>query len=201
MKKADAHTVFKSCVQFNLIDFIEGFSASIGFHQRSAVFLIWPANYWLMPIWNWKRRFSFHQVIWTFQIGLVYNGVFQSSCIWKAGNLCFTGHCSYYCDTTHAVCGKPIDRLEASLQLVLPRKPYIDWSTMYNPYRRSYNKRKKTEWEMDDNYCENKVFQDVYFQSKSLLDLIDVTIFDFLTGKLGTLCQSINFCSYRLAEN
>ena len=33
----------------------------------------------------------------------------------------FSGKCSYYCDTSHAICGHP-DNLEASLAAFLPAK-------------------------------------------------------------------------------
>ena len=33
----------------------------------------------------------------------------------------FSGHCSYYCDTSHAICGHP-DNTEASLAAFLPSK-------------------------------------------------------------------------------
>jgi extracellular serine/threonine protein kinase FAM20C len=38
-----------------------------------------------------------------------------------AGNLCFHGKCSYYCDTSHAICGHP-DMLEGSFAAFLPGK-------------------------------------------------------------------------------
>lgn len=104
--------------------------------------------------------------------------------IFTAGNICFTGHCSYYCDTTHAICGKPYDILEGSVQLMLPRKPYIQWSVYTNPYKRTYNKRRKADWELNDNYCEEQVFQNTYFHSKNLLDLMDTVVFDFIIGKI-----------------
>lgn len=101
-----------------------------------------------------------------------------------AGNTCFTGHCSYYCDSTHATCGKPRNRLEASVQLMLPNKPVVKWSSTQHPYRRSYSKRKKAEWESNDNYCQEQVFQDTELQGKILLDLMDMSIFDFIIGNM-----------------
>ena len=53
-----------------------------------------------------------------------------------------------------------------------------------NPYRRTYNKRAKAEWEKNNEYCVNTVFQDVNFHTRSLLDMIDAAMFDFLTGNM-----------------
>jgi extracellular serine/threonine protein kinase FAM20C len=101
-----------------------------------------------------------------------------------AGNTCFSGHCSYYCDTTHAICGKPGDKLEGSVQLLLPSKPLVDWKATTHPYRRSYNRKRKADWEINQNYCTENVFTDDLFQSKLLLDLMDMAVFDFLTGNM-----------------
>lgn len=100
------------------------------------------------------------------------------------GNLCFTGHCSYYCDSTHATCGKPKDRLEGSVQLMLPGKPVVKWDTARHPYRRTYTKRKKAEWEINEKYCEQTVFKNTIYHSKHFLDLIDLSIFDFITSNM-----------------
>lgn len=101
-----------------------------------------------------------------------------------ANNTCFTGHCSYYCDTTHAICGKPNDQLEGSVQLFLPAKPLVMWQITTHPYRRTYNKRKKADWETNDNYCVEKLFQDGAFQSKLMLDILDMSVFDFFIGNM-----------------
>lgn len=36
-----------------------------------------------------------------------------------SNNICFHGKCSYYCDTSHAICGSP-DTLEGSFAAFLP---------------------------------------------------------------------------------
>ena len=67
---------------------------------------------------------------------------------------------------------------------MLPSKPLIKWKSTTHPYRRSYNKRKIAEWESDENYCNEQVIQDKEFQGKLLLDLIDMSIFDFIIGNM-----------------
>ncbi|CAG0916928.1 unnamed protein product [Notodromas monacha] len=66
-----------------------------------------------------------------------------------ANNLCFHGRCSYYCDTSHAICGSP-DTLEGSFAVFLPPKSVAPRRSWRHPWRRSYHKRKKASWEWDN---------------------------------------------------
>jgi len=100
-----------------------------------------------------------------------------------AQNLCFHGECSYYCDTSHAICGSP-DQLEVSLCAFLPDKSVVPRLTWRNPWRRSYHKRKKAQWEEDDSYCDYVRTQAPYNEGRRLHDLMDLSIFDFLTGNM-----------------
>jgi extracellular serine/threonine protein kinase FAM20C len=65
-------------------------------------------------------------------------------------NLCFHGKCSYYCDTAHAVCGSP-DTLEGSFAAFLPSKELGARKVWRHPWRRSYHKRRKAQWELGEN--------------------------------------------------
>lgn len=67
-----------------------------------------------------------------------------------------TGKCSYYCDTGHAICGKP-DQLETSLAALLPDKTLVSRRTWRHPWRRSYHKRKKAQWEEGKLYLIRKI--------------------------------------------
>lgn len=107
--------------------------------------------------------------------------------LYKAGNVCFTGHCSYYCDTTHAICGRPLDRMEGSVQVMLPAKPILRWDVFSHPYRRTYMKRKKALWEVDDTFCEVKLLKDITYATKLILDVMDLAVFDFITGLFNSL--------------
>lgn len=117
-----------------------------------------------------------------------------------ANNTCFRGYYSHYCDTTHAVCGKPGDRLEGSVQLLLPRSE-IEWVKIVHPYRRSYSPTEKAKWETNENYCYERVFMgicnskkvfllahlifslDDEYHNRLIMDMMDLSAFDFLTGK------------------
>ncbi|XP_036139405.1 extracellular serine/threonine protein CG31145 isoform X3 [Monomorium pharaonis] len=100
-----------------------------------------------------------------------------------AGNLCFHGKCSYYCDTAHAVCGSP-DTLEGSFAAFLPDKTFAARKAWRHPWRRSYHKRKKAQWEHDSDYCSLVREIPPYDEGRRLLDLIDMAVFDFLTGNM-----------------
>jgi len=100
-----------------------------------------------------------------------------------AGNLCFHGKCSYYCDTSHAICGHP-DNLEASLAAFLPPKKLAPRKTWRHPWRRSYHKRRKANWETDDDYCEFVKEVVPYNKGRRLLDVMDMAVLDFLMGNM-----------------
>ncbi|XP_007654225.1 extracellular serine/threonine protein kinase FAM20C isoform X1 [Ornithorhynchus anatinus] len=100
-----------------------------------------------------------------------------------ANNICFYGECSYYCSTEHALCGKP-DQIEGSLAAFLPDLSLAKRKTWRNPWRRSYHKRKKAEWEVDPDYCEEVKQTPPYDSSNRILDIMDMTIFDFLMGNM-----------------
>uniref|UniRef100_UPI0037E75EA0 extracellular serine/threonine protein kinase FAM20C n=1 Tax=Semicossyphus pulcher TaxID=241346 RepID=UPI0037E75EA0 len=100
-----------------------------------------------------------------------------------ANNVCFYGECSYYCSTEHALCGKP-DQIEGSLAAFLPDLNLAKRKTWRNPWRRSYHKRKKAEWEVDQDYCDEVKQTPPYDRGTRLLDVMDMTIFDFLMGNM-----------------
>ncbi|OXB77527.1 UNVERIFIED_CONTAM: hypothetical protein H355_015819, partial [Colinus virginianus] len=100
-----------------------------------------------------------------------------------AGNVCFYGECSYYCSTEHALCGKP-DQLEGSMAVLLPDKALAKRRSWRSPWRRSYHKSKKAEWELDPNYCVQVRRTPPYDSGHRLLDLIDMAVLDFLMGNM-----------------
>ncbi|XP_031778010.1 extracellular serine/threonine protein CG31145 isoform X2 [Nasonia vitripennis] len=101
-----------------------------------------------------------------------------------AGNLCFHGKCTYYCDTSHAICGSPKDQLEGSFAAFLPDKSVVPRKVWRHPWRRSYHKRLKAQWETDSDYCNMVRELHPYNEGRRLLDLIDMSVFDFLTGNM-----------------
>ncbi|XP_050548825.1 extracellular serine/threonine protein CG31145 [Daktulosphaira vitifoliae] len=100
-----------------------------------------------------------------------------------AKNLCFHGHCSYYCDTSHAICGNP-DMLEGSLAAYMPSQNLLERKTWRHPWRRSYHKRKKAKWETNANYCDLIRQVEPYKKGSRLLDLMDMAVYDFLMGNM-----------------
>ncbi|KAE8611479.1 hypothetical protein XENTR_v10012467 [Xenopus tropicalis] len=98
-----------------------------------------------------------------------------------ANNVCFYGECSYYCSTEHALCGKP-DLLEGSVAAFLPDTALAKRKSWRSPWRRSYHKTKKAEWELNPSYCNTVKVTPPYSQGTRLLDLIDMAILDFLMG-------------------
>ena len=94
-----------------------------------------------------------------------------------------SGQCSYYCDTSHAICGSP-DTLEVSLAAFLPESEVAPRKTWRHPWRRSYHKRRKAAWETDPNYCEVVKEAKPYERGRRLLDIMDLAVFDFLMGNM-----------------
>ena len=99
-----------------------------------------------------------------------------------AGNLCFHGSCSYYCDSGHPICGHP-DQLEASMMAFLPPEKMAHRQTWRNPWKRSYSKHRKAYWEVYDDLCEKVKKRPPYNSGRRLLDIIDMSVLDFLMGQ------------------
>lgn len=100
-----------------------------------------------------------------------------------ANNLCFHGKCSYYCDTSHAICGHP-DMLEGSFAVFLPSKQVAPRKSWRHPWRRSYHKRRKAKWEVDERYCSEVRRTPPYDRGRRLPDLMDMSVLDFLIGNM-----------------
>lgn len=100
-----------------------------------------------------------------------------------ANNFCFHGKCSYYCDTGHAICGNP-DMLEGSFAAFLPSSDIAERKVWRHPWRRSYHKRRKAQWELQSDYCDTVRTTPPYDSGRRLLDLMDMAIYDFLTGNM-----------------
>lgn len=105
----------------------------------------------------------------------------ETAFVSPAKNLCFHGHCSYYCDSGHAICGAP-DMLEGSFGAFFPDSERKVWR---HPWRRSYSKRKKAPWETKPDYCADVRESSPYnLHAGRLLSVIDMAVFDFLTGNM-----------------
>lgn len=107
----------------------------------------------------------------------------HTSFVSPVGNQCFYGKCSYYCDSNHAICGTP-DMLEGSLAAFLPLHDGASRKVWRHPWRRSYNKKKAADWELDDQYCDTVRNLIDFDRGRRLLDIMDMSVFDFLSGNM-----------------
>ncbi|XP_016409812.1 extracellular serine/threonine protein kinase FAM20C-like [Sinocyclocheilus rhinocerous] len=99
------------------------------------------------------------------------------------GNACFYGQCSYYCSTEHAICGRPL-KIEGSMAAMLPDLSLAPRRSWRSPWRRSYSRSKLAQWETDSNYCDSIKKTPPYDRGTRLVDLIDMSILDFLMSNM-----------------
>lgn len=74
--------------------------------------------------------------------------------------------------------------LEASLGAFLPPLAIAPRRTWRHPWRRTYHKRRKANWETDEEYCDIVREVKPYDKGRRLLDLMDMAVFDFLMGNM-----------------
>ncbi|XP_053710122.1 pseudokinase FAM20A [Synchiropus splendidus] len=98
-------------------------------------------------------------------------------------NTCFFAKCLYVCKTEYAVCGSP-DLLEGSLSAYLPSLSLAPRISIPNPWMRSYTFTGKEEWEVNPFYCDSLKQIYPYNSGNRLLNIMDMSIFDFLTGNM-----------------
>ncbi|XP_051551009.1 extracellular serine/threonine protein kinase FAM20C-like [Myxocyprinus asiaticus] len=99
------------------------------------------------------------------------------------GNTCFYGQCSYYCSTEHAICGRP-HKIEGSLAAMLPDLSLAPRQSWRSPWRRSYSRTKQAVWETNSDYCDSVKTSPPYDRGTRLVDLIDMSILDFLMSNM-----------------
>ncbi|KAM4623520.1 pseudokinase FAM20A [Polymixia lowei] len=100
-----------------------------------------------------------------------------------ANNTCFFAKCLYVCKTEYAVCGRP-DLLEGSLSAYLPGLSIAPRISIPNPWIRSYTFTGREEWEVNPFYCDTIKQLYPYNSGNRLLNIIDMSIFDFLMGNM-----------------
>ncbi|KAA0725471.1 Pseudokinase FAM20A [Triplophysa tibetana] len=109
-----------------------------------------------------------------------------------ANNTCFFAKCLYVCKSEYAVCGHP-DLLEGSMSAYLPGLSIAPRISIPNPWIRSYSFTGREEWEVNPLYCNTIKTLYPYNSGNRLLNIIDMAIFDFLTGMVCShLCQVFN---------
>lgn len=97
---------------------------------------------------------------------------------YENGNSCFYGKCHYCKGRETGVCAKGT-MLEGSLTLWLP-EAYSLSSPIPHPWRRTYRPNKQALWESNPDYCSTVKNTRPYEMAPRLLDLIDISVFDFL---------------------
>ena len=127
------------------------FWASGVLRLSSAEWSTWPPNFMPLPPANYCAPFSFlRRKTFVSMVPTIPCIKFMNSPLLSRSPCCHffspIGKCSYYCDTGHAICGNP-DQMEASLAVFLPDKEFVPRKTWRHPWRRSYHKRKKAQWE------------------------------------------------------
>ncbi|XP_076856912.1 pseudokinase FAM20A [Brachyhypopomus gauderio] len=100
-----------------------------------------------------------------------------------ANNTCFFAKCLYMCKTEYAVCGQP-DVLEGSMSAYLPGLSLAPRISIPSPWIRSYTFTGREEWEVNPSYCDTIKSLYPYSSGNRLLNIIDMAIFDFLTGNM-----------------
>uniref|UniRef100_A0A671PCF6 Pseudokinase FAM20A-like n=1 Tax=Sinocyclocheilus anshuiensis TaxID=1608454 RepID=A0A671PCF6_9TELE len=100
-----------------------------------------------------------------------------------ANNTCFFAKCLYVCKSEYAVCGHP-DLLEGSMSAYLPGLSIAPRISIPNPWIRTYSFTGTEEWEVNPLYCDNVKKLYPYNSGNRLLNIIDMVIFDFLTGNM-----------------
>ncbi|XP_011600910.1 pseudokinase FAM20A isoform X1 [Takifugu rubripes] len=100
-----------------------------------------------------------------------------------ANNTCFFSKCLYVCKTEYAVCGNP-DLLEGSLSAYLPSLSIAPRTSIPNPWIRSYTFTGREEWEVNPFFCDTVKQMYPYNSGNRLLNIIDMSIFDFLISNM-----------------
>ncbi|XP_042855864.1 glycosaminoglycan xylosylkinase-like [Penaeus japonicus] len=88
--------------------------------------------------------------------------------------MCFFAKCDR-CNTRRVKCADQDDSIEGAVIMWVPE--HLRLSTENYPWQHYYKRKEPVKWEHDEHFCEAVSVSD---QGKRLLDLIDMSVLDFL---------------------
>lgn len=110
-----------------------------------------------------------------------------------SNNVCFHGKCSYYCDTSHAICGSP-DTIEGSFAAFLPTYELSQRKVWFYFFNNIFNLIIFVHFkDFNNNSFHNSNYKFIYCIFKSIYNIVSI-FFVFFFIKL----QSLNIISKAL---
>ncbi|XP_048489232.1 glycosaminoglycan xylosylkinase homolog isoform X2 [Plutella xylostella] len=165
----DKRKIFFKPKRYNLDDIIHGTIYSGFDRHNSEVF----AYYLAMALnFTWVAPAAIRRIHVERDVVPVATPGLKRTMLRNGSSLCIYGKC-FYCKSNETVCPDKKGELEGAVILYLDKH----FRQYKYPWKRSYNTKVQMEWERNNDFCKKVILT---LSTRRLLNLIDVSIFDFL---------------------